>query len=798
MKENPFKIKKSVKKFLLRQKEELILNWECERKTFILIILFCISFLFFLISVYDLINMMWYLAYYNVHIVNFLGIIFNILFIFFPFALWVTSTTEEFFYYFKRKRRLFFFSIINAAIILLKYLTLFFSHLIVPALMSIQTDEAITPSMIIWSGRFALLLVFVFWAFIFYMNVKNIVQNEEIMQKLIKFKISDAIDMREDKEYCYDQVVIRDSESGEKIPFYYKDRFMHQFFLGSSGTGKTSAGLLKMIWNDLKQKYINRNQRWKCYKEMLKKKEAYLVPDKNGNINPENIIAFPKFEEKLKEIKIKYPDCGYTCIGPDEDLSEEVIKYCKLFGFDYILCDPTVTNGKYKEGFRGMNPYHISDGLAYEDWLIEVASIAAMIADDLQAVFEESGATDVYFSGVNKTCTVHVSRILMAAMPYSDEHREPLLTDLSQILYDFTRIEKYVHIVKEKYGTDSKCPFYTDIDYAEKSMIGKRDPKLAEKVYMEANGLRNILDQLLQLPNIKKAMCSKNPIDFKENLDKGGIVLLNYGLKYGKNVARGFGLLFIMSFHNEVKKRNFKDPALIPHFEVVDEFSLLIHSLWEEGITLLRKYKVASTFAFQSMSQFAKNDYTQYMGKVVQGVGQMIVFGRIDAEGSKIFSEIAGKKNVDVIQKTITQTSLLSDNPTYSMSERSNPTQENYIDASELRNTSFLEAHVYPVKNGTVYPPVLGKLYFVTDKEKKRTKIEVQNTKQHNWNNYVSDVGLFINNKPVDDKKLEIEGTIVGEFEFKEEELKDSAKENNIKNEDNPWGRDPLGEKFGF
>ena len=798
MKNNPFKIKKSLKNFILRQKEEVILNWKYERKTIILIILFSITFIFFLVSVFEIINMIWYLAYYNVHIWNFLGIVFNIFFSVFPFALWITSTTEEFFYFFKRKRRLFFFSIINAAIILLKYLTLLFSYLIVPALMSIQTDEAITPSMIIWTGRFVLSILFAFWTFIFYMNVKNIIQNEEIMQKVIKFKISDAVDMREDKDYCYDQMVIRDSETGEKIPFYYKDRFMHQFFLGSSGTGKTSAGLLKMIWDDLKQKYTNRKQRWKCYKDMLKKKEAYLLPDKDGNIDPENIVAFPEYEEKLNEIKIKYPDCGYTCIGPDEDLSENVIKYCKLFGFKYMLCDPTVSNGEYKDNFRGMNPYHIPDGLAYEDWLIEVASIASMIADDLQAVFEESGATDVYFSGVNKTCTVHVSRILMAAMPYSDERREPLLTDLSKVLYDFTRIEKYVKIVKERYGSDEDSPFFTDIDYAEKSMLGKRDPKLAEKVYMEANGLRNILDQLLQLPNIKKAMCSENPIDFKENLDRGGITLINYGLKYGKHVARGFGLLFIMSFHNEIKKRDFMDPTLIPHFEVVDEFSLLIHSLWEEGITLLRKYKVASTFAFQSMSQFAKNDYTQYMGKVVQGVGQMIVFGRIDAEGAKIFSEIAGKKNVEVIQKTITQTSLLSDNPTYSMSERSNPTQENYIDASDLRNTSFLEAHVYPVKNGTVYPPVLGKLYFVTDKEKNSVKLEIQNSEQYDWDEYVSDIGLFINDKPVDDGKLEIKGTVVGEFEYKEENLENTSTENDIKNESNPWGRDPLGEKFGF
>ena len=225
---------------------------------------------------------------------------------------------------------------------------------------------------------------------------------------------------------------------------------------------------------------------------------------------------------------------------------------------------------------------------------------------------------------------------------------------------------------------------------------------------------------------------------------------------------------------------------------------ILIHSIWEEAITFLRKYKIASTFAFQSMSQFAKNSYTQYMGKVVQGVGQMIIFGRIDAEGSRIFTEIAGKKNVEVIQKTITQTSLLSDDPQYSTSERSNPTQENYIDASNLRNTSFLEAHVYPVKNGTVYPPVLGKLNFVTKKEKNKIKMKIRMKKQYDWEKYVSDIGSFINNQPVESEKLNEEGIVVGEFEYKKEDAGKEEITEGKENKDSSWRRDPLGEKFGF
>ena len=59
------------------------------------------------------------------------------------------------------------------------------------------------------------------------------------------------------------------------------------------------------------------------------------------------------------------------------------------------------------------------------------------------------------------------------------------------------------------------------------------DEKLREKLHHEANGLRNTLDLLLQIPEIREALCSDDPIDFKEVIDEGGIVFVNYGYKYG-------------------------------------------------------------------------------------------------------------------------------------------------------------------------------------------------------------------------------------------------------------------------
>lgn len=82
----------------------------------------------------------------------------------------------------------------------------------------------------------------------------------------------------------------------------------------------------------------------------------------------------------------------------------------------------------------------------------------------------------------------------------------------------------------------------------------------------------------------------------------------------------------------------------MPHFEIVDEFATLVHPCWEEPITIFRKYRVALTFAFQSMSQFSKNDTTKYLANITMGVGQLMLFGRTDGLTSEEYSKMAGKE----------------------------------------------------------------------------------------------------------------------------------------------------------
>lgn len=750
--------------------EEIKLNWEEDRKTFVSVLLFGAIYLYMLINIMGLFNNVFFIDYYNSIIAKPFVILFNFLMCIFPFALWVYSSSEEFFYYKRKKMYLLYGCVFNVYLIVSRYIVYGVLYLTAPLIFKIKPDEAITQSNLVWAVRIIAILALGVFTGLYWINIGRLLNDELYINKIKRFNIKNIIDMRENKGNLYDQNIIKDSETGAYISYLQGDRFMHQFFQGSSGVGKTAL-LVKMIFNDFKKKSENRDKREIEYRKMISAGEAYLLK-KDGKISPENIKAFSGYEEKLKEIKNTFPDCGYTIIGPDEDLPVKIADLCdNIFGFDYYLCDPEKINGKHKPHYKGINPYHLPKNIKACDFPVSVAMISRRIADVLQAIFDETGGSDPYFKGINTTCTVNVSVILMAGMPWSSDAREPKLTDLSKILMRFERIDPYLKVVKERYGEGEDNPFYHSIDFVSTEMRG--DSKTAKDLWNQARGLRDILDNLLDNPYVAEVLCSDEPIDFKEVLDEGKIVLFNFGFKYGRSVAKGLGLFYILTFHEEVKNRDLKTD-LVPHFEVVDEISLLLDGAdgWiATAISILRKYKIAATFAFQSNSQFLKNQQTKALDGLMRSVGQMVVFGRMDEISSSIYNKLAGKEVTRMVQDTESSNSLFSENPSSSKSRRITKTREDYADVADLRNTDFLEVNVFPVKNGNVLPVKKGKFFFVTKKERKAAKKMTKGFKK-DWTGYVKDESMILTNEAA---------VVCDEDVFSFEELQKEDTENKTK-----------------
>lgn len=737
--------KRIVKDYLNDIIESIRLSYDYDRKTLMCRLAFGLLFFNTARVLFHMLNMLIYISFYKSWITNPVCVAFNFVMMFIPFGLWVWSTTEEYFYYKNRKKNLLYYCVFNIFVILARYIVYYVEAVIAPVVFQVKPGEAITKGMLIWLVRGIVIIIIALFSFLFWKWILNsLLANEIFMKKILSFKIDHVVDFRKNKEFLYDQAILSDSETGKEIVYSFEDRFMHQFYQGSSGVGKTSA-ILKQIFTDMKQRTINLAYRETEYEKMLENGEAYIPFNKSGNID-EIIKPFPGYEKKLKEIREKAPNLGYTIIGPDGDLAVKSGNICDLFNVDYYLCDPERVNGEHKPHYKGINPYHIPSDVPSYELPVVIATISRRIADVLQAVFDESGATDPYFKGINTTCTTNISAILMAGMPYSDLGREPKLTDLSSMLMKFERIKPYLEIVKARYGDGDNNPFRHQIDFVETEMLGKK----AMDLWSQARGLRDILDNLLDNPWICETLCADDPIDYKEVLDEGKVVLLNYGLKYGRSVAKGFALFYIMMFHEEVKNR---DPNVfnVPHFEVIDELSIVINELWEEAITLLRKYRVAFTFAFQSNAQFLKNDYAKALDGIMRTVGQMIVFGRLDDTSSAIYNRLAGKAKTNIQQATISKNSIFSQDPSYSESVRNTPGREDYLDVSDLRNTEFLEVHVFPIKKGTALPPRKAKFAFVTDKEKFEAKKlnEDVRTREY-WNQFKKQDGMILTNDSVE------------------------------------------------
>jgi len=81
----------------------------------------------------------------------------------------------------------------------------------------------------------------------------------------------------------------------------------------------------------------------------------------------------------------------------------------------------------------------------------------------------------------------------------------------------------------------------------------------------------------------------------------------------------------------------------------------------------------------------------------------------------ELYSKMAGINRQDVAQKSVTETSLLSSNPSYSTQERYTPTLVNNLEGSDIRLLDFQEISLFTIDNGRVLPGRLGKVFFLKD-----------------------------------------------------------------------------------
>ena len=669
-----------------------------------------------------------------------LGMIFSI-------AVFVYSTNFEYFNFWSRKKINVFVPVLYLVMTVVAICSLFFQDFIMPVIFLIPLGPDISKRMVL---NLAILLYALFLlvpAGFLFKEIWEAIVSPEYEEQLKAFKIRKYFDFRKNKEFLYDLNIIKRLKDGKSYTIKEVDRQRHMILNGVTGTGKTSSGLVPAVASDLDQKVFNEDytkvqliKRIKEYEDIFAKKG---LTDDNFHID-EFYACSQEGEEFLKELRKKAPSAGITVIAPNADFADAVYELAKQRGFKVNRVDPIPLDrntGEMKEGFKGFNPLYISPNLSSFQRKLEIFRKSRMFSDVLQALYEQSGKSDQYFNSLNRNLTTTISILILITYPYLYGGAQPNMTAVQEVINDFSAVRKYLYALAKICGVGAGLTNETQVTYEwlKRQRFGEYQfivSQISEdllgpgsiKVEDHARGLRIIINEFLTEPLVRNVMCAKDTVDIDECLKKGEITVVNFAMELGMSIATGFGLFFCLSFNQAVLRRPGDEKSRLLHLYYCDELPVLLHKDMEPIFTLFRQFRVCFTCAFQTSSQFDKNETTKYLKNVViSNCGHHIIYGNCSKDDMQLYETLAGKTFTISEQKTVTEIPISSPDTMKSFSSRFTPQYENTFDGYRIRNKDFQEVTVFGVNGGDHVKPFEGKLSFLTKEQKegkKRCKIE--------------------------------------------------------------------------
>ncbi len=560
--------------------------------------------------------------------------------------------------------------------------------------------------------------------------VRHIVWDKDVLAQIEEFRLVEHIDLRRGKKYLYDMKILKNKFNGQQHVIAEDQRFLHMIVNGSTGTGKSSMILEPMANEDLKKRCQNEDKQISEVIKVLETGKAYLNRPIKGRYDFDISAVTPideKTAQKLEKIATTYKKIGYTVLCPDSSMTDHIAQLALAKGIDVNVVDPEYDEktGKFKAGTKGFNPLYISPSVPESERQSVIASRAVLVAEILTKLNALKGEGDPYFVGLNRTVTESIAITLLVTFPIL-EHRQPNLVDIQLCINDFSRIVPYYNALVNINKAIDDHPYTFVCDFVSLHLIG--DGK--KEMVTQAKGLQMLVNEFLTQERVRFLLCAPDDatIDMDEMLVKGQITCVNYGLRFGPIISTGFGLFFMLSFINATMRRPGNEKTRIPHVFVIDELARCLHPDLESEISLARKYKVAFVGAIQSLSQFGQSPVTRYMEEVVLGgCAHHIIFGRCGVEEMDRYGKLAGKgyqhKEID----TVSETSITTDNPTYSYSKRTEMEEVDNLRAIDLSHKHFKECTVFTSREGAPLDPFFARVNFLDKSEYntlKRKKID--------------------------------------------------------------------------
>lgn len=703
-----------------------------------------------------------------------------------PFVLWMLSTMCDKLSYAKIKRMGLWVCIINALLTLFQPFWVVIYQCAVIPVMKIRINDFMTKGMVLALARIVMLVPMVSAASLIIVPLRKVLSGEQFTEKLDTFRIDHVIDVRKNRRVAYDIPIMRDVKNfGRVMPMYEEDLFTHLLLLGASGTGKTSSCIIPMIICLLKRKVENREKREKELLELVRKGMAYI---KGPITHPTeyDIVPLPQYEEQYKKIYAKFPDCGITCVSPNEAIGDKVVELCEECGIVVNMIDPTKAYTGSYVNHVGINPFYVPLDLPEEERSVVIINQAKVFSETLITVNEasEDNGGEKYFRDLNTSVTSNVAIICML---YANiNHRQTDLGEVQECIVDFKRL---FPMVKE-----INYVFHFGLDIVDPAMVAElkknkgggrvetsglanairsgsgnvpgggaidgeswpednvsdenvRTFKFACKyvndelfnkgdiMYDQSRGLRNLINDMISHPRVYKILNARDRyLDFDRTLSRCEVTVINTGIKINQASSTALGLFFLLNQKRSVLRRPIDDRQ--PHINIVDEATQYVHPWMEDAIGLYRQYRCSCTFAFQSLAQMEKTNKTRYIKGLLLTVGNIIVYGRVGVEEMRMFEMMGGAQKITQIQEQTSRTSILADTPSFTSGERYMESDESMVTASKLRIRAFQEVTWIGSIRGDVQFAKIAKLSFPEDAPFANKNIR---QRQVDWEAYVMD-----------------------------------------------------------
>ncbi len=685
----------------------------------------------------------------------------------FPIILWMYSTKYDYYNYYNRKMFWFYVSMLNIALCFSYMVYAVVANALIPEFAKLPVSSMVSVQANMNLARLVLAL-FTIVPFVCFMIALLKQRGSDMFRAaVLGFKIVKEIDFREDTRFTYDMDIVKDLKTGRSRIIKEKDRFLHSVANGTTGTGKTSSCFTCAIEGDMERRQENIEYLKHRLQELLRLGKMRMVRPMadddfsldyfeavEGETVEDEILIYEKYNipafiqkiidylrkrfmkkpvhsaaEEMAHLKKDVKICGITAMAPNAAFAQEIYELAKKNDIKKVYrIDPLLgEDGKLKPGFAGFNPLYITPGLSVVDFMVEVAHKATLFADTCQAIYDRSGMQDPYFTGVNENVTVTACMMVMLVYPYmpGNKGKQPTPADAQMLINDFTQIKPYrekfvqLYAAKDKDGSIKLVNGRPDVGPNLQPLLDKVDNDFlgegAEKMWRDAGGLRNLIDNFMKNPLIRNVLCSERTIDIDKALAEGEVILVNYALELGSE-GIALGTFFMLSYIQAVLRRPGKESTRIPNFFYVDEFPVLLHPKTENCFSLFRQYRIAMFVAIQSLAQLEKNQSTAYMKQVILGnCAHHFVFGRVGTEEMQYYQELGGMGFKITVQEGTKETSIKSDNPSFMRDRRETVERDYNFYGSDIRYMDFQEVFVVSVVDSSPRAAFKGKVSFLPE-----------------------------------------------------------------------------------